>query len=83
MTSSDAVVEAASTAAADFIFSHYSRTDVEDLDISVTFEDEELLIDIVLDTGAETEAERRQERQIADDATIVAVDAVDQELGTS
>ena len=82
MTSSDDqpddndVVEAAATAAEEVVFSHYSRSEVRDLDVSVTFEDEQLDVDVYLDTPDDTV----DVEQVAEDAVLAARDAVDELL---
>lgn len=71
--SDSAVVEAAATAAEEVIFSRCSRGAVEDLDVTVTFEDGVLEVDVFLDTdesGIDAD-------QVADDAALAARAAAD------
>jgi len=67
------VVEAAATAADDLVFSRLDADDVEDLDVTVSFEDGILEVDVYLhapDALADTQ-------QVADDAALAARAAVD------
>ena len=71
------VVQAAADAAENVIFSRLSATDVQDFDVTVTFEDRVLEVDVYLDAPeADEDADR-----IADDAALAARAAVDQLLG--
>ncbi|MDZ7730015.1 MAG: DUF3194 domain-containing protein [Natrialbaceae archaeon] len=69
----DTVVETASAAAEGVIFSQYRKSAVEDLDLTVTFEDGVLEIDIYLDAPSD----EHDPDQIADDAALAARAAVD------
>ena len=69
----DEVVQTAAQAAEDVVFSRLSRSAVEDLDITVTFEDGVLDVDIYLNTSdSHADADR-----VADDAALAARGAVD------
>ena len=65
------VVRTAAEAAEGLIFSRYSRSDVDDLDVTVRFEDGVLKIDVYLNAGEESE-------QVAEDAVRAAESAVDE-----
>ncbi len=67
------VVEAAATAAEDVVFSRYDRSTVEDYDVSITFEDGVLEVDVYVDAGGDDE-----EARVADDAALAARAAVDE-----
>ena len=69
----DEVVQAAAQAAENVIFSRLSRSDVEDLDITVTFDDGVLDVDIYFNAPDS----RANADQIADDAALAARGAVD------
>ncbi|WP_232700876.1 DUF3194 domain-containing protein [Halobacterium wangiae] len=67
------VVETAAEAAEGLVFDRLKTTDVDDLDITVTFEDGVLEVDVYLDASdAEADLE-----QVADDAALAAQGAVD------
>ncbi|QCJ47461.1 MULTISPECIES: DUF3194 domain-containing protein [Haloprofundus] len=71
--SDDEVVETAADAAEGVIFAHYKQSDVRDVDVTVTFEDGVLDVDVYLnapDDDADPEA-------VADEAALAARDAVD------
>jgi hypothetical protein len=65
-----AVVQAAATAAENVIFSRYSRSEIRDVDVAVTFDDEQLEVDIYLDAPGDAE-------QVAEDAVLAARRAAD------
>ena len=69
--SDDEVVGTAAQAAEDVVFSRYDRTAVRDLDVTVTFEDGVLEVDVYLD------AKGGDPDQVADDAALAARGAVD------
>jgi hypothetical protein len=71
------VVKAAAEAAEGLVFSRYKRSAVEDLDVTVTFEDGVLEVDVYLDAPAEA----RDPDQVADDAALAARSAVDDLFG--
>jgi hypothetical protein len=69
----DEVVQTAAQAAEDVVFSRLSRSDVEDLDITVTFDDGVLDVDVYLNASdSRADADR-----VADDAALAARGAVD------
>ncbi|WP_136687184.1 DUF3194 domain-containing protein [Halorhabdus amylolytica] len=71
--SDETVVQTAAEAAEDVVFSRFDRSEVDDLDVTVTFEDGTLEVDVYLDAPdgrADTE-------RIADDAALAARSAVD------
>lgn len=74
MPADETVVETAAEAAQGVVFSRLGRSDVEDLDISVTFEDGVLTVDVyLLAPDAHEDVD-----QIADDAALAARAAVDE-----
>jgi len=73
MPTDDEVVETASTAAEDVVFSRYDVSAVEDLDVTVTFEDGVLDVDVYVNAPDG----RQDESQVADDAALAARAAVD------
>jgi hypothetical protein len=71
--SDDAVVETAAAAAEDLVFSRLDRGDVEDYDVTVSFEEGILEVDVYVEAPeAAADAER-----VADDAALAASGAVD------
>ena len=73
MPTDEAVVETAAEAAEGLVFARLKTSDVDDLDITVTFEDGVLEVDVYLDASdAEADLE-----QVADDAALAAQGAVD------
>ena len=76
MPTDDEVVQTAAEAAEDVIFSRLGVSEVEDYDVTVTFEERVLDVDIYVkapDAGAD-------EDRIADDAALAARGAVDELL---
>ncbi|MDT3436320.1 DUF3194 domain-containing protein [Haloarcula sp. 1CSR25-25] len=73
MPTDDEVVETASTAAEDVVFSRYDIGAVEDLDVTVTFEDGVLDVDVYVNAPDS----RQDETRVADDAALAARAAVD------
>lgn len=72
----DEVVRAAADAAEDLVFSRIDRRDVADLDVTVTYEDYQLDVDVYLhapDVPADAQ-------QVAEDATLAARAAADKLL---
>ena len=72
MVDPETVVERASEAAHGYVFSQLSNSDVEDLDVTVTFEDGVLEVDVSIVAPDLDDLE-----QIAEDAARIAGDAVD------
>ncbi len=70
------VVQAAAKAAEDVIFARYSRSDVRDFDVTVSFEDQQLEIDVYLDA----DDSQQDPEVVADDAVLAARNAVDELL---
>jgi hypothetical protein len=66
------VVEIAASAAEDVILARLSRSDLEDMDVRVDFEDKQLEVDVYVEAPAADDAER-----VADDAALAARAAVD------
>ena len=73
MVSDETVVETAAAAAEDVVFSRFDRSTVEDLDVTVTFEDGILEVDVYLDAPDG----RADPDRVADDAALAARGAVD------
>ena len=72
--SDDEVVQTAAEAAEDVIFSRFKQSDVKDVDVTVTFEDGILDVDVYLNVP---EA-RDEEETVAEDAALAARAAVDE-----
>jgi len=69
----DEVVQTAAAAAEDVVFSRFSRSDVDDLDVTVSFEEGILEVDVYLNVSGGTDDPDR----VADDAALAARAAVD------
>lgn len=73
MPADDEVVRAAADAAESVVFSRFDRGDVDDVDVTVTFEDGVLEVDVYLNAPeGRADADR-----VADDAALAARAAVD------
>ncbi|WP_436900687.1 DUF3194 domain-containing protein [Halovenus halobia] len=70
------VVQTAAEAAEDVIFARYSRSDVRDFDVTVSFEDDQLELDVYLDA----DDSQQDPEVVADDAVLAARNAVDELL---
>jgi hypothetical protein len=66
------VVETAASAAEDVILARLSRSELEDMDVRVDFEDKQLDVDIYVEAPDADDAER-----VAEDAALAARAAVD------
>ncbi|PSP86708.1 DUF3194 domain-containing protein [Halobacteriales archaeon QS_4_66_20] len=66
----EAVVQAAASAAENVVFSRYSQSELRDVDVTVTFEDGQLDVDVYLDAPGDAE-------QVAEDAVLAARRAAD------
>ena len=73
MPSDDEVVQTAAEAAEGLILSRLSNSAVKDLDVTVSFEDDVLDVDVYLNAP-----EAPDEEQIAEDAALAARSAVDE-----
>ncbi|MBV0901576.1 DUF3194 domain-containing protein [Haloarcula salina] len=73
MPTDDEVVETAAQAAENVVFSRFDASEVEDLDVTVSFEDDLLEVDVYLNAPDA----RRDEERVADDAALAARSAVD------
>lgn len=73
MPTDDEVVDAAAQAAEDVVFSRFDASEVEDLDVTVSFEDDLLEVDVYLNAPDA----RQDEERVADDAALAARAAVD------
>ncbi len=76
MATDDEVVQTAADAAEDVIFARLSVSDIDDYDVTVTFEDRVLDVDIYVKAPDASADEER----IADDAALAARGAVDELL---
>ena len=65
------IVETASDAAEGFVFSRYKQSNVRDLDVTATFEDGTLEVDVYLNVDDDAA------EQVAEDAALAARAAVD------
>jgi hypothetical protein len=70
--SDDEVVQTAAEAAEGLILSRLSNSDVKDLDVTVSFEDGILDVDVYLNAP-----DAKNEEQVAEDAALAARSAVD------
>jgi len=73
MPSDDEVVRTAAEAAEGVIFGRFKQSAVKDFDVTVTFEDEILDVDVYLNVPDA----RDEEEQVAEDAALAARSAVD------
>ncbi|MFB6112299.1 MAG: DUF3194 domain-containing protein [Halobacteriaceae archaeon] len=69
----DVVVEAAADAATDLVLSRLDREELDDLDVTISFEEGVLEVDVYLHAPAASV----DEAQLADDAALAARAAVD------
>ncbi|WP_262175467.1 DUF3194 domain-containing protein [Haloarcula laminariae] len=74
MTSDDEVVETAADAAENVIFARLSVGDIDDYDVTVTFEEGVLDVDVYVKAPDASADEER----VADDAALAARGAVDE-----
>ena len=72
MPTDEEVVETASDAAEGIVFSRYKQSEVRDLDVTVTFEDGVLDVDVYLNAPDNPDPER-----VAEDAALAGRAAVD------
>jgi hypothetical protein len=70
------VVRRAARAAEDVVFSRYDHSEIDDLDVTVTFDDGVLEVDVYLDAEGRPDPDR-----VVDDAALAARGAVDNLLG--
>jgi len=73
MPTDEEVVETAAEAAEGLVLDRLQTSDVDDLDITVTFEDDVLDVDVYLNAP-----EADEEDEIAEDAALAARSAVDE-----
>lgn len=76
MVEEEAVVDAAADAAHDLVFSRLATSAIDDLDITVTFEDGDLEVEVYI-LAPESDADVEQ---VADDAALAARAAADELL---
>lgn len=74
--SNETVVETAAVAAEEAIFEAYGPTEVRDVDVTVTFEEGVLEVDVYLNAGGD-----EREQDVADAAVEAATRAVDELFG--
>ncbi len=74
--SDEAVVRAAADAASDLVFSRLDRQQVDDIDVTVTFEDGILELDVYLNA----DSPREDPDQVAEDAVLAGRAAADELL---
>ena len=72
MATDEEIVTAAVDAAESVVFSRYSRSEIRDLDVTVSFEAGDLEVDVYLNVPGDTDSER-----VAEDAALAARSAVD------
>jgi len=72
----ETVVRTAAEAAEGLVFSRYRQSTVRDLDVTVTFEDGVLEVDVYLNVPEDADADADPEA-VADEAARAARDAVD------
>lgn len=80
------VVQTAAEAAEGLVFSRYKQSDVRDLDVTVTFEEGILEVDVYLNApaledegeGEDADGDGTDPEQVADDAALAAREAVDE-----
>ncbi|APW99457.1 DUF3194 domain-containing protein [Halobiforma lacisalsi AJ5] len=77
--SDETVVQTASDAAEGLIFSRYKQSEVRDYDVTITFEDGVLEVDVYL--NAPDEEDGPDPERVADDAALAARRAVDELFG--
>jgi hypothetical protein len=73
MPTDEEVVATASEAAEGLVFSRYRRSDVEDLDVTVSFEEGVLDLDVYLNAPDDPDPE-----MVAEEAIVAAESAVDE-----
>ncbi|QLG60441.1 DUF3194 domain-containing protein [Halorarum salinum] len=72
------VVEVASEAAEGVVLSRYRQADLVDFDVTITFEDGVLEVDVYVNPPADADADADE---VADEAARAARDAVDELFG--
>jgi hypothetical protein len=84
MVSDEDVVQTASDAAEGLIFSRYKQSHVQDVDVTITFEDGVLDVDIYLNVPDDSTdpADPDDPEQVAEDAARAAQSAVDELFAT-
>lgn len=78
--SDETVVETAAEAAEGAVFAHYRKSAVTDLDVTVSFEDGRLAVDVYLNPGDDADGDVDPEA-VVDDAVAAAEAAVDDLFG--
>ncbi|MFB6091026.1 MAG: DUF3194 domain-containing protein [Halobellus sp.] len=80
MPTDEEVVQTAAEAAEGVILAHYKQSELTDFDVTVTFEEGVLDVDVYV--NAPDDAEENAEA-VADEAALAARDAVDELFGES
>ncbi|WP_049986781.1 DUF3194 domain-containing protein [Halobellus rufus] len=75
MPTDEEVVQTAAEAAEGVIFAHYRQSELRDFDVTVTFEDGVLDVDVYVNAPDDADAD---EDAVADEAARAAGDAVDE-----
>jgi len=75
MPTDEEVVQTAAEAAEGVIFAHYRQSELKDFDVTVTFEEGVLDVDVYVNAPDDAEAD---EDAVADEAARTAADAVDE-----
>lgn len=90
MPTDEEVVQAASNAAEGVIFSRYKQSHIKDVDVSVSFEDGILDIDVYLNvpddvtskSDSDSDSDSTDPDQVTEDAALAAQSAVDELFAT-
>ena len=72
------VVETAAAAATGYITAEWASSDIADIDVRVDFTDGRLDVDVFLEPTADSPYDDDDAAALADDAVLVAADAVDE-----
>lgn len=70
------VVETAAAAAEGAVFDHYRKAEIKDLDVTVSFEDDQLSVDIYLNPANEADPDPDEVVEMAVGAAEAAVDGL-------
>lgn len=83
MPDEEAIVDEASTAATDVLFSRIAPAEIADLDLTIRLTEGELDIEIYVDLKPEAEVSEDTLHKAVDDATLAARSTVDQAYASS
>ncbi|WP_336021752.1 DUF3194 domain-containing protein [Halobellus salinisoli] len=79
MPTDEEVVQTAAEAAEGVIFAHYRQSELTDVDVTVTFEDGVLDVDVYVNAPDDTDGDADEVAdEVADEAARAAGDAVDE-----